>query len=115
MTGVQTCALPIYAISSRCRSYIVTKGAQGSVVYANGNVYDIPVVPPERISDPTGCGDAYRAGLIYGITRGLDWPTTARIASLIGAIKIAHHGTQNHRFTLEELSNRFESTFGYRF
>lgn len=102
-------------ISSHCRAYIVTRGAQGSVVYAEGQVHEIPVVTPERISDPTGCGDAYRAGLIFGITRGLDWPTTARVASLIGAIKIAHHGTQNHRFTLDELKSRFEVTFGYRF
>jgi adenosine kinase len=103
------------SISEQCRAYIVTRGAQGSVVYADGKVHEIPVVTPERISDPTGCGDAYRAGLIFGISRGLEWPTTARIASLIGSLKIAHHGTQNHRFTLDEFKDRFEAAFGYRF
>jgi adenosine kinase len=102
-------------IARRCRAYVVTRGAQGSVVYADGTVYDIPVVPPERIADPTGCGDAYRAGLIFGLVNGLDWATTARLASLIGAIKIAHHGTQNHRFTLDEIKDRFATVFGYRF
>jgi adenosine kinase len=102
-------------IAQRCRAYIVTRGAQGSVVYAEGAVHDIPVVSPERIADPTGCGDAYRAGLIFGLVNALDWTTTARIASLIGSIKIAHHGTQNHHFTLEDIKDRFEAVFGYRF
>ncbi len=102
-------------IAQRCRAYIVTRGAQGSIVYAQGETHDIPVVSPERIADPTGCGDAYRAGLIFGLVNGLDWATTARIASLIGSIKIAHHGTQNHRFTLDEIKDRFAATFGYRF
>jgi len=102
-------------IAQRCRAYIVTRGAQGSVVYAEGAAHDIPVVSPERIADPTGCGDAYRAGLIFGLVNALDWTTTARIASLIGSIKIAHHGTQNHHFTLEDIKDRFEAVFGYRF
>lgn len=102
-------------IAGRCRAYVVTRGAQGSVVYADGAVYEIPVVVSEQIADPTGCGDAYRAGLIFGLVRGLDWPTTARIASLIGSIKIGHHGTQNHCFTLDEITVRFEAIFGYRF
>jgi adenosine kinase len=102
-------------IAERCRAYVVTRGAQGSIVYVAGEQHEIPVVPPARIADPTGCGDAYRAGLIYGLSTGLDWPTTARLASLIGSIKIEHHGTQNHRFTLDEIKDRFEATFGYRF
>jgi adenosine kinase len=102
-------------IAARCSAYIVTRGAQGSLVHTAGEVYDIPVVPAERIADPTGCGDAYRAGLIYGLVRGYDWPTTARIASLIGSVKIEHHGTQNHSFTLDSIKDRFAATFGYRF
>ena len=70
-------------------------------------------VRAERVVDPTGCGDAYRAGLIYGLTRGLDWATTGRVASLMGAIKIAHHGTQSHRFTLADVGARFQQAFGY--
>ena len=102
-------------IAARCQAYVVTQGAQGSIVYVGGERHEIPVVPAPRIADPTGCGDAYRAGLIFGLSTGLDWPTTARLASLIGSIKIAHHGTQNHRFTLDEIKDRFEETFGYRF
>jgi adenosine kinase len=67
------------------------------------------------VVDPTGCGDAYRAGLLYGIANDLDWPTTGRLASVIGAIKIAHQGAQNHVFTAQEIGDRFEAAFGYRF
>ena len=102
-------------IAARCQAYIVTQGAKGSRIYADGQVTDIAVATARQVVDPTGCGDAYRAGLIYGLTRGLDWPTTGRIASLLGAIKIASHGTQAHRFTMAELADRFHAEFGYHF
>ncbi len=102
-------------IAARCRAYIVTQGAKGSLIHADGKVTEIPAVAPREIVDPTGCGDAYRAGLIYGLTRGLDWPTTGRIASLLGAIKVAHHGTQSHRFTSDEIAARFHAEFGYAY
>ena len=62
--------------------------------------------------DPTGCGDAYRAGLIHGLLRGLDWETTGRMASLMGAIKIESRGPQNHRFTRAEFEQRYRDNFG---
>ena len=62
--------------------------------------------------DPTGCGDAYRAGLLYGLQHGMDWETTGRIASLMGAIKIEHHGTQNHSFDADEFRGRYRECFG---
>ena len=65
--------------------------------------------------DPTGCGDAYRAGLLHGITQGWKWETTGRLASLMGAIKIASKGGQNHKFSAAEIADRFEAAFGYRF
>ena len=65
------------------------------------------------IADPTGCGDSYRAALIAGLQAGRDWATTGRMASLIGAIKIAHRGTQTHHFTPEEFADRFRTAFGY--
>ena len=102
-------------LAARCRAYIVTRGAQGSRIHANDGVTDIPPVTARQVVDPTGCGDAYRAGLIYGIVRGLDWGTTGRIASLLGAVKIAHHGTQAHSFTMDEIADRFHTAFGYRF
>jgi adenosine kinase len=95
------------------KGLIVTLGARGSCVYTDGRVIEIPVVPVTEVTDPTGCGDAYRAGLLYGLARGMDWETTCRIAALIGAIKIAHHGTQNHRFTPDEFAIRFRDSFGY--
>ena len=73
----------------------------------------MPAASPAQIADPTGCGDAYRAGLIYGLTQNMDWETTGRVASLMGAIKIEQHGTQNHTFNRTEFDQRFESEFGY--
>ena len=100
-------------IAARCQAYVVTRGAQGSLVYAGGATLEIPPVRPERVVDPTGCGDPYRAGILYGLTHGLDWPTTGRIASLLGAIKVAHHGTQTHRDALGDVAARFKEAFGY--
>jgi len=91
---------------------IITQGAQGSLIYHGGDKLHVPVAKPAAVNDPTGCGDAYRAGLIYGLMRKLDWQVTGRIASLIGAIKIASHGPQNHRFTRTEFAAQYQSAFG---
>jgi adenosine kinase len=101
-------------LAARVEAYVVTQGAQGSVVYTGGRRVEIPAVRAAAVVDPTGCGDAYRAGLVYGLMLGLDWETTGRIASLMGAIKIATVGTQNHRFTMDEFRARFHETFGDR-
>ncbi|WP_426189322.1 carbohydrate kinase family protein [Massilia sp. DWR3-1-1] len=102
-------------IASRLEALIVTRGDLGSEIFANGERILIPVVGASAVVDPTGCGDAYRAGLLYGIAKGFDWATTGRLASLLGSIKIAHQGGQNHRFTPAEIGERFEAAFGYRF
>lgn len=102
-------------IAARLDALIITRGAEGSDIYAGGEHHRIPAVQAQAVVDPTGCGDAYRAGLLYGITNDLDWPTGGRIASLLGAIKIASQGGQNHAFTAEEFDARFEQAFGYRF
>jgi adenosine kinase len=99
-------------IASRVAALIVTKGADGSTIHADGRAIHIPAARPEAIVDPTGCGDAYRAGLIHGLLHGLPWETTGRIASLLGAIKIAHRGTQNHRFTMDEFRDQYLVSFG---
>ena len=91
---------------------IVTRGAQGSVIYAQGQRFDVPCVEAERVIDPTGCGDAYRSGLLYGIGNGLDWETTGRLAAVMGAIKIAHRGGQNHRPTRADIAARYRAAFG---
>jgi adenosine kinase len=100
-------------IASRVSAYIVTRGPKGSLIRSNGDIIEIPAAHPVRVVDPTGCGDAYRAGLIYGLMNGHDLPTTGRIASLMGALKIEHHGTQNQRFDFREFAEQFRQQFGY--
>ena len=99
-------------ITSRVDALIVTLGAKGSVIHTRGKTHEIPTVKPKTVADPTGCGDAYRAGLLYGLLNDLDWETTGRIASLMGSIKIEQHGTQNHTFTREQFKKRFKAAFG---
>ena len=99
-------------LAQRVEALIVTHGAQGSVIHTQGSTLSIPTAKPVAVSDPTGCGDAYRAGLIYGLMNKLGWEVTGRIASLIGAIKIESHGPQNHRFTREEFATRYKQSFG---
>lgn len=100
-------------ISSHVDALIVTRGGSGSSIFADGQEHDIPAVKPTDILDPTGCGDAYRAGLVFGIARGLSWEDTGRLASIIGARKIARRGTQNHDMSLDDLQQEFTSAFGY--
>jgi adenosine kinase len=102
----------IEELSRRVKAVIVTQGAQGSLVIVNGKAESIPAVKPAQVVDPTGCGDAYRAGLLYGIANGFDWPTTGRLASLLGTVKIGQRGAQNHQFTRDEISERFRNAFG---
>jgi len=102
----------IEELAKLVKAFVVTQGAQGSLVYSNGRTETIPSVKPARVVDPTGCGDAYRAGLLYGIADDLDWPTTGRLASLLGSIKIAERGAQNHQFSRDEIDARFRDAFG---
>ncbi|MGB5178391.1 MAG: carbohydrate kinase family protein [Gammaproteobacteria bacterium] len=101
-----------HEIAERVQALIVTLGAEGSHIYTEQQRIDIPVAPVTRLNDPTGCGDAYRAGLLFGLMNELDWETTGRIAALMGSIKIEQHGTQNHSFTLEEFRERYLSSYG---
>ncbi len=103
----------IAQLAKRTRAFIITLGAQGSVIYTDGKEISIPTPKAEALLDPTGCGDAYRAGLLHGIQQGWDWDTTGRLASLLGALKIASRGGQNHRPTRDELAALFHKHFGY--
>ncbi|MCA1324410.1 carbohydrate kinase family protein [Herbaspirillum sp. alder98] len=107
--------LSLQQIAERVSALIVTRGELGAEIYHGGNKIDIPVVPAATIADPTGCGDAFRAGMLYGLTEGFDWPTTGRLASLMGAIKIESQGPQNHAPSKAEIEDRFQQVFGYRF
>lgn len=99
-------------VTRRVKALIVTHGASGSVIHTPGGEIPIPAAKAQAVVDPTGCGDAYRAGLLHGLLHGLDWPTTGRIASLMGAIKIESLGTQNHKFTTAEFQSRLKRSFG---
>jgi adenosine kinase len=99
-------------IAARVDALIVTLGGDGSRIYADGFVLDVPSVVPEALVDPTGCGDAYRAGLLYGIAHGWDWLRTGRLASLLGAVKIASRGGQNHVVDRDRLAALYAERFG---
>jgi len=100
-------------VAERVEALIITKGKDGAIIYTPSTVHEIPSAQAQAENDPTSCGDAFRAGLLYGLMKEVDWETTGRIASLMGAIKIEHHGTQNHHFTVSDFKQRFEENFGY--
>lgn len=102
------------ALAHKVEALIVTLGAKGSILYIKGQPIHIPCVEAEAVVDPTGCGDAYRAGLLYGIAQGWDWQLCGQLASLMGSIKIASRGGQNHKPTRPEIEERFLRAFGTR-
>ena len=101
-------------IAQRVDALIVTRAELGADIFTGGKHLRIPSVAVDQVVDPTGCGDAFRAGMLYGLTKGMDWETTGRLASLMGAIKIAHQGGQNHAPSRAEIEGRFVQAFGYR-
>jgi len=111
----QRTGLDLEALAQRVEALVVTLGAQGSKIYTNGQCIDVPAAKPKSLLDPTGCGDAYRAGLLYGLMNELDWNVTGRVASLMGAIKIEHNGTQNHSFDMNTFKQRYRESFGAEF
>ena len=102
----------IESLASEVDALIVTLGAEGSQIFTSGERIDVPCVKADEVVDPTGCGDAYRAGLLYGIEHGYDWQTTGRLASLMGSVKIGFRGGQNHAPTRDELAARYVAAFG---
>jgi len=92
---------------------VCTLGAKGSLIFAGGKRHEVPPVPADAVVDPTGCGDAYRAGLLYGIARGWDWPSTGKLGAVMGALKIAQRGAQNHSTSRDDAEARFRKAFGY--
>ncbi|MBX3687589.1 MAG: carbohydrate kinase family protein [Rhodocyclaceae bacterium] len=102
----------IESLATEVEALIVTLGAQGSQIHTAGERIDVPCVKADEVVDPTGCGDAYRAGLLYGIARGYDWQKTGRLASLMGSVKIGYRGGQNHAPTRDELAARYAAAFG---
>jgi adenosine kinase len=104
--------LSIGALAERVDALVVTLGSEGSVIHAGGATYAIPAVEPRALVDPTGCGDAYRAGLLYGIAQGWDWQRTGALASVMGSLKIASRGGQNHAVNRDIVAALYEQAFG---
>jgi len=106
--------IPLAQIAERVEALIVTLGADGSVIHADGGTFAIPAAKATAVLDPTGCGDAYRAGLLYGIAEGWDWERTGGLASVLGAIKIGSRGAQKHALTRDSVDALYRATFGTR-
>ena len=102
-------------IAQRVEAYLVTRGPEGAVIYFDGTSHEIPAAKAAQVKDPTGCGDAFRAGLLYGLQHQLDWPVIGRIATLMGCIKVEAAGTQNHTLTMDAFRERYEREFGSSF
>ena len=103
---------PLAELAQSVKALIVTLGGDGSEIYADGQRITIPCVKADELVDPTGCGDAYRAGLLHGIAQGWSWEKTGRLASLMGSIKISHRGGQNHKPRREDIAERYRAAFG---
>ena len=101
-------------LAAQVKALIVTRGAEGSSIFAGSDRLDIPAVEAAEVIDPTGCGDAYRGGLLHAIASGMDWQQTGQLASLMGALKVAHRGGQNHTLSRDEIGARYHETFGHR-
>ncbi len=100
------------AMAKMVKALIVTRGAEGSTIIAGSERIDIPCVKAKEVLDPTGCGDAYRAGLLYGIAKGMDWRATGQLASVMGSLKIASRGGQNHAVTRDIVAKVYKESFG---
>ena len=100
------------AMAKMVKALIVTRGAEGSTIIAGSERMDIPCVKAKEVLDPTGCGDAYRAGLLYGIAKGMDWRVTGQLASVMGSLKIASRGGQNHAVTRDIVAKVYKESFG---
>jgi len=109
---VERTGRPLEQLADMVEALVVTLGSNGSHIHTGGQRLDIPCVMPDRLVDPTGCGDAFRAGLLYGIAYGMDWRRTGRLASVMGSVKIAQRGGQNHFLTRDEIAQRYDRAFG---
>ena len=111
----QRTGMRIEQIADKLQAVVVTRGAQGATLYTPGQSFDIAPVKPDAVVDPTGCGDAHRAGLLYGLTRGWSWEKSCMLGNVMGAIKIAHRGPQNHSPTREQIALLMQQNFGIAF
>lgn len=104
--------LGVAQLAARVAGLVITRGGQGSDLYADGQHWRVPAAAADAIVDPTGCGDAYRAGLLHGLAQGWPWLNCGRLASVLGAIKIASRGGQNHPLNHDDIRQRYQAAFG---
>jgi adenosine kinase len=104
-------ALSEEEVARRVGAVVVTRGEKGSTLRRGSDLVDVPPVPAERVVDPTGCGDAYRAAFLHGLSRGLPLETCARMGSLLGSLKVAEHGTQGLSLTPAQFRERYARAF----
>ncbi|ABL02727.1 PfkB domain protein [Candidatus Ruthia magnifica str. Cm (Calyptogena magnifica)] len=104
--------LDLSTIASKVDALIITKGNEGSEIHTDGKLINIIPAKADSMQDPTGCGDAYRAGLLYGLMHDMNWRTIGQLAGLLGAIKMAHLGTQNHELDMADIGNRYQDNYG---
>ncbi|AWB35895.1 carbohydrate kinase family protein [Orrella marina] len=102
----------IEQIAVDLEAVVVTRGAQGATLYSDGKVTEIAPVLAEQVVDPTGCGDAHRAGLLYGLTQGWNWERACMLGNVMGSIKIASRGPQNHEVEPEVVDQRMRAVYG---
>lgn len=100
------------ALAARVDAMIVTRGADGSILHHAGRREVIPAAPIATAVDPTGCGDAFRGGLLHGLATGLGWPVAARLGSVLGAMKIERRGPQNHEVDRDRVARRYREAYG---
>lgn len=101
-------------LAQKVEALVVTLGADGSDIYTKGNKIHIPVAKAHQVIDPVGCGDAYRGGLLYGLVNQLDWETSGRLASVMGALKVEQTGAQNYVVDRAGIADRFFESYGFR-
>jgi len=101
-------------IASRVKALVITRGGEGCQVWQDGGCTTVAAAPIAEARDPTGCGDAFRGGLLYGLAEGWDWVRACRLGSVMGAIKIEHQGAQNHVISREQVADRHSHAFGVR-
>ncbi|ARP91911.1 carbohydrate kinase family protein [Bordetella genomosp. 9] len=102
----------IEELARTLQAVVVTRGAEGATLWTEGREHAIAPVRAKAVVDPTGCGDAHRAGLLYGLTNGWSWLDSCKLANVMGAIKIASRGPQNHRPTREEIGDLLRQAYG---
>jgi len=111
----QRTGLRIEQIADKLQAVVVTRGAQGASLYLPGQRIEIAPVKSASVVDPTGCGDAHRAGLLYGLTQGWSWEKSCMLGNVMGSIKIAHLGPQNHAPSRDQISELMQQNFGVGF